>query len=226
MSKSFYYGTTDLELKSKSNTFAALILANPTSYGLVAGQATAYGTLNTAFSNALDLWEASATRTPVALQNKNTAREALVANAKMLAAIIQATPTVTNGQREALGLTVRATPTPVGELTAPGSITATLDTTGALKLAWKATQPRSATAVTYQVWRQIDNTGPWVYLAGTGEKKFTDNTVPAGSICCTYKIKATRSTSTSAWSMFTVNFGVVNDSMAVQSVVVAPKLAA
>jgi hypothetical protein len=208
MSRSFYFGT-DQQLKTGSDTFSALITANPTSYGLVAGQATTYGTLNTAFGSALALWTAPATRTKVTLENKNAAREALIANAKLLAAIIQATPTVTNGQRAALGLSIRETPTPLGSLGKPSDLTVTLSETGALDLAWKCTSPR-ATGMTYQIFRRNAPDAEFTFIGGTGDKKFTDNTLPAGSSQVTYQMQATRSTAVGPWASFNVNFGVTS----------------
>jgi hypothetical protein len=120
-----------------------------------------------------------------------------------------------------------ATPTPVGPLTKPGDFKVTLGETGELNLAWKCTQPRGATACTYQVWRRIGNVGPYTCLGGTGRKDFTDATVPAGSASVTYKIQATRSTSMSPWAVYTVNFGVEGGETAIASVVEAPaKMAA
>ncbi len=206
MSRSFYFAK-DALLLSGSATFSSLITANPTSYGLVAGQATSYGTLNSAFAAAYALWIAPATRTKTTLENKNSSRAALIANAKQLAAIIQATPTVTNGQRAALGLSIRATPQPLGSLGKPSDLAVSLQETGALDLSWKCSSPR-ASGMTYQVYRRIGADGAFEYLGGTGEKKFTDNTLPAGSAQVTYQIQAVRSTAVGPWAQFNVNFGV------------------
>jgi hypothetical protein len=221
MSRSFYYGT-DAQLLSSSNSFSALITANPTSYGLVAGQATAYGTLNTAFGTALALWLAPATRTKVTLENKNAAREALIANAKMLAAIIQSTPTVTNGQRAALGLSIRETPTPVGSLGKPTKLKVTLSETGALELGWSCSSPR-ASGMTYQIYRRNAPDGEFTYIGGSGEKKFTDATLPAGSSQVTYQIQAVRSTAVGPWASFNVNFGVSSGNGAAKTSVTEAK---
>jgi hypothetical protein len=72
-----------------------------------AAQATAYGALHDAFVAAYTAANSDATRTPSAIITKDDARVALVANARMLARIVQATPSVTNTQKSDLGLTVR-----------------------------------------------------------------------------------------------------------------------
>jgi len=101
-----------------------------------------------------------------------------------------------------------ATPTPVGPLAKPDNFAVALLENGALKLTWKCAQPKSASGVTYQIWRRIGTTGAFVSLGGTGAKEFTDSTVPAGSASVTYQLQATRSTSIGPWAQFTVNFGV------------------
>lgn len=117
-----------------------------------------------------------------------------------------------------------ATPTPVGELTKPANFEVTLDETGAINIAWKCAQPRSASACTYQIWRRIGNVGDFVCLGGTGAKNFTDDTLPAGSASVTYKLQATRSTSKSPWAQFVVNFGVQSETggAMIESVVETP----
>jgi hypothetical protein len=116
-----------------------------------------------------------------------------------------------------------ATPTPVGDLAKPTDFVVTLEETGELNLAFKAAQPKSASGVTYQIWRKIDNTAPFVCVGGCGsEKKFFDATVPAGSRSVTYKIQAWRSTSKSPWAQFVVNFGVEMGATTIASIVETP----
>jgi hypothetical protein len=115
-----------------------------------------------------------------------------------------------------------ATPTPVGELTKPTDFSVGLDETGALTIGWKCAQPKSATAVVYQVWRRIGSAGEFVNIGGTGSKEFYDNTVPAGSAQVTYRVQAQRSTSSSPWGQFVVSFGVQSGETVVESVVETP----
>lgn len=107
----------EAELVTFSTNFNTRIVASPTTYGLVAGQATAYTTLHNAFVTAYNLASAPNTRTPVNITAKNTAKALLIdgpGGIRALARIVQATPTVTAAQKEDLGLTVRdADPTPI-----------------------------------------------------------------------------------------------------------------
>ncbi len=76
------------------------------------------------------------------------------------------------------------------------------------ELSWKCTNPVGATGTTYQVRRRVEATGDFAYIGSVGSKKFTDDTLPAGSSQVTYQIQAVRSTAVGAWAQFNVNFGV------------------
>jgi hypothetical protein len=115
-------------------------------------------------------------------------------------------------------------PAPVGELGQSRDFEATLSVSGSLGLKWKNSNPRSASGVVYQIWRRASATGEFVYLGGVGEKKYTDETIPAGSSEITYQIQAVRSTSVGPWAEFTVRLGAPGSSATVTET--TPKLAA
>jgi hypothetical protein len=119
-----------------------------------------------------------------------------------------------------------AIPAPPGDPGTPSEFVAELDVTGALNLKWKCTNPTGGTM--YQVFRRSTPSGEFDYLGGTGDKKFVDSTIPAGSSQVTYQIQAVRSTAVGAWAQFNVNFGVNGAGTTVTSVVAtdAPKIAA
>jgi hypothetical protein len=112
MARSFYLGT-DAELYAGSQAFSTKISASPTSFGLVAAQATSYASLNAAWGTAYLLAVDPETRTKGAIAAKNQARANLRKMASDLAKIIDGTATVTDAQRLDLGLNVRATPAPI-----------------------------------------------------------------------------------------------------------------
>ncbi|HEX8521468.1 MAG TPA: hypothetical protein VF669_04370 [Tepidisphaeraceae bacterium] len=96
-----------------AQTFSAYVSAHAVALGLLAGDATALGTLLTNFVNAKDLTDDPATRTPVGQTAKAVAKAALIADIRSLAKRIQANPAVTAQQKTALGLPIHnATPTP------------------------------------------------------------------------------------------------------------------
>jgi hypothetical protein len=104
----------EAELVTWSTNFNTKINATPTAYGLTAPQGTAYTTLHTAFVNAYNAANSDSTNSRSATVTKNTAKAALIANARLLAGIVQKYPGTTNTMRSDLGLTVRDTqPTPI-----------------------------------------------------------------------------------------------------------------
>jgi hypothetical protein len=112
MPRNFYYGK-DADIVAGSANFASLIATGFASYGLTTGQATAFGTLNTALQSAYSAAVNPSTRTPVTVEAKTLAIEAMRANAILLAKIVYATPTVNDSQLVALGLLPRSSRTPV-----------------------------------------------------------------------------------------------------------------
>ena len=116
--------------------------------------------------------------------------------------------TAGNGVYSLAEIPVPATPSPVGPLGKPGNFKVQLDqTTGALEVKWKNTNPRGATGVVYQVWRKLGVDGDFTYVGGVGDKKYTDNDVPAGTACVQYQIQAVRSTSVGPFALCVVNLG-------------------
>jgi hypothetical protein len=107
-----FFPSRDSELLAWSLNFKTLITASPTTYGLTAPLATAYGTLHTAYADALAACD-PAIRTKSAVAAKNLARTNLKNNARLLANLVNGTASVTDAQKLELGLTVRAQPAPV-----------------------------------------------------------------------------------------------------------------
>jgi hypothetical protein len=98
-----------------------------------------------------------------------------------------------------------ATPSPVGPPGTPTDFSVELDGNGTLNLKWKCVNPAGGTM--YQVYRRIGGDGEFTYLGGSGDKKFVDETIPAGATALTYQIQAVRSTAVGMWATFNVNFG-------------------
>lgn len=104
----------EADLVTWSLNYKTRLIAAPTAVGVTAPQASAYGALHDAFVTAYNAANNDGTRTRAAIITKDTAKTALIANARLLAGIIQKYPATTNTQRAELGLTVRdADPTPV-----------------------------------------------------------------------------------------------------------------
>ena len=104
----------DAELVAWSTNFDTRITATPTAFGLTAPLATAYATLHDAYVAAYTAASNDGTRSKSLVATKDAAKLALLANARDLYQIVQGTPSVTDAQRQDLGVTVRKTePTPV-----------------------------------------------------------------------------------------------------------------
>ncbi len=87
--------------------FRDLIVANPTTYGLVAGDATAIDTSISAFEAAYALSTAPATRTPVTVQATIDARNASVQVVRGYGRLVLANAGVADADKLALGLHLR-----------------------------------------------------------------------------------------------------------------------
>jgi hypothetical protein len=104
---------SDGALLAWSQNFSTLLSATPATWGVSVSQASQYAALNTAYSAALTLANNPTTRTKANVAAKNTARESLKIDARLLAKIVDGQATVTNQQRIQLGLNVKTVPVPV-----------------------------------------------------------------------------------------------------------------
>src|SRR4051812_19749576 len=103
MSTDFIPGR-EAQLVTFSTNFKNLITLAPTTYGLTAAQATAYGTKHTLFTTAFQTATDPSTRSPSAIIAKDVAKNNLISEIRMLSRIIQAAPAVTAQQRSDLGI--------------------------------------------------------------------------------------------------------------------------
>jgi hypothetical protein len=117
------------------------------------------------------------------------------------------------------------TPQPVGPPGTPTDFSVKLTPGGVLHLAWKCVNPPGAGGTIYQVARQLGLSGEMQIIGASGQRKFADPSVPAGTALVTYRIQALRSTVAGTANEFTVKFGGAGGAMTAQ-VVSAPKLAA
>ena len=107
-----------------------------------------------------------------------------------------------------------ATPEPTPAPGTPTDFKIFLDQDGFVELTFRCNNPGNVAGVTYDVWRQTGAQGAFEYLLNTGERRFTDTTVPAGTAVATYRVVARRSTEAGGPALFPVRFGVGNDGQA------------
>jgi hypothetical protein len=97
----------DEEFADFVSNFSTLVTAAPTSYGLTAAIATTLSGKVSAFTSARTAATNPGTRGPATVLAKDIARRDLEGYVRQLARAVQGTLTVTDPQRQALGLTVR-----------------------------------------------------------------------------------------------------------------------
>jgi hypothetical protein len=66
----------------------------------------------------------------------------------------------------------------------------------------------------YPVSRSNAPGGAFTFLGSTGEKRFTDTTLPAGSSCITYNVQGVRSKTTGPVAEYKLNFVVTGPTSA------------
>lgn len=101
-----------------------------------------------------------------------------------------------------------ATPSPVGPPGTPTNFKVELSQDGALKLTFKCANPRGSASTIYQVSRRTSPGGAFEFIGASGQRAFTDATLPAGTSGVTYQVVAVRSTVMGSPAQFNVNFGV------------------
>ncbi len=131
MSTNFIPGP-DAALSIWAANFSAYVTTNATALGVPTTDATALASAVTAFGGAIASHTTAVANAKSVRETKQTDRQSLVSQARLIARRIQANPAVTNTQKDAAGITVPATtrtPAP-----APTTVpAATLDTNAGLR---------------------------------------------------------------------------------------------
>jgi len=118
-----YIPARDVDFNDWLLNFSTLLTAAPATYGLSAPDAVIVAGQQTAFSAALALATNPATRTSVTVASKDAARASAEAIVRPYAVNISLNPAVTNGNKVAIGVTVRSNiPTPIPAPVTPPSI--------------------------------------------------------------------------------------------------------
>lgn len=182
--------------------------ANAVAIGTTAAAVTDLTTKTTAARTAYNAQQAAQSAAKAATNTFNMAVDAMAAAAADIIKQVRVkASTAGNSVYSLAEIPAPATPSPMGPLGKPSDFKVQLDQTGALNLKWKNSNPRGATGVVYQIWRRLGGVGDFAYLGGVGDKKYTDDGVPAGTAQVQYQIQAVRSTSVGPFALFVVNFG-------------------
>jgi hypothetical protein len=109
-----YLDTSDNGLLAFATPYSAQITSTPTAFGLTAGQATTLSSAVSAYATKLAAAQDPTTRGPAAVLAKDLSKKALIAEIRATARQVQGTQSVTDAQRQALGLNIRHARTPIG----------------------------------------------------------------------------------------------------------------
>ena len=96
---------------------------------------------------------------------------------------------------------------PVAAPGQPSRFTFQLKQSGELVLKWTCPNPKNATGTIYQVSRQLNCTGEFVFIGTAGKKRFVDETLPRGLTGVVYRVQAMRSTKTGPIGDYFIRFG-------------------
>ena len=114
MATSNYPPNREADLVPWSANFDQKITASASTYGLTAAQATSYGTKHDDFVAKWNVCQNPATKTKVAVEQKNASKAVLISEIRLLGRIVQSFPGTTDAMRIDLGLPVPdTTPSPI-----------------------------------------------------------------------------------------------------------------
>jgi hypothetical protein len=132
-----YIPQSDAEFNDWSLNFSAKLTASPGTYGLVAADAVAVAASLAVWSPAYAAATAPASRTPVTIAAKTSARAALTALARPLAVKVSLNPSVSSANKIALGVTARSgVRTPITAPTVSPALTLLSATPGQLNISY------------------------------------------------------------------------------------------
>lgn len=152
-------------------------------------------------AQAQDAARSATLRCQMALDAMNTTGAQIISQIRTQAALDG------NGIYPLASISPPAKASPIGQPGTPTKFTFAIDARGVLALQWKCKHPRGAVGTIYEVHRRIGLSGELMFLGTTGQKRFIDDTIEAGTSQITYQIRAIRSTAIGEWTTFNVNFG-------------------
>jgi hypothetical protein len=187
-----------------------LWLADPGSIGLTTGQVTAYrNTVITAQENFNTRAAAAAAAKAATTANRESLQQLRRSTAELLNfikayALSQPNP---GAVYAAAQIPPPGQPSPVPPPGTPFDFRVELLQSGAITLRWKCANPAGGTGTLYEVRRRDGFSGPFAFVGASGQRSFTDETLPAGVAAVVYQVTAVRSTTRGNPAQFIVNFG-------------------
>lgn len=184
MAYSSYIPAADSEFAVWLANFQSLLAANPTNYGLVAGDAAEVTTVNTAFQAAYVLATGGTTRTSATIAAKDNARAAAEAVVRPFAVQISLNGSVSDALKVGIRVTVRKlVPTPIPAITTAPDLSLKLLQFGQAKINFRdAQQPQGKAkpfgATGLELWQRSGAGTPtepyvWTYVGNWGKSPLT-----------------------------------------------------
>lgn len=152
-----YFPRRDNDFLAWLKNFVTVASGYGTTLGLTAAQLTSLTNARTNYENALTDLESGRALFRSYVQNKNQVKSSTQSLVRQLVRIIQANPSVSNNQRQELGITVRDTePSPVVPQQ-PTNLTASGNENGVNTLRWQTNGNQYGTQYLIEVWNSSAN---------------------------------------------------------------------
>lgn len=197
----------------------------PAAIGLTAAQVTAFKSATNTMRTRVNAQAAALDAARAATESSRQQERLLRETAGDLVRTIRAYALSSNNP----GVYVQAqipAPQPASPLPPPGqpeNFRVELNPGGSITIRWKARHPRGSDRVVYFVRRRLAGETAFALLGGTGDKWFTDETLPAGIASATYIVQAQRGGISGPPSQqLTISFGVGGSGLTITGVTEGP----
>ncbi len=188
------YPRDQTKLAAWARSHADVWSQDPSAIGLTPAQVAAFnGVVDEFEARRLEAITArNAARSATAMSNhaklvmRNAASD-LVRTIRAFAAMNGASDVLARAQ-----LPIIAQASPVPPPGQPTNLSFSIGSDGALTLAWTAKHPKGSDRVVYLVRRKLAHEKGYTFLGASGEKSYTDDTLPVGVASATYVITAQR----------------------------------
>jgi hypothetical protein len=203
--------TKDTLLAPYAENWNARLAIGYATFGFSSAQAASLAALYQPYAEAWAALQANriaGIRSASDTSQKESAKRNLLPYLRELYAVLQASRTVSEGNKNLLGVASRSSQrTPLAHPGPLSNFKVELGGNGSVSIKWKSDNPAGAHGTMYEIWRRVD-TNAFAYCGTAGKKQFVDVTLPAGASSVIYRVRAVRSTKAGPWATFNVNFGM------------------
>ncbi|MGD1917326.1 MAG: hypothetical protein ACFCBV_14225 [Phycisphaerales bacterium] len=168
--------------------------ADPAAIGLSAEQVAALGVRLQAAQDAAGVQATKQAEAKAATEASNTEAQSLRGFGGSLINVIRAFAEASDDPSvySAAQIPAPADPTPAPAPGMPTDITAAIDNAGSIDLAFKAENAQPHTGTVFEIRRKLDTESAFTLIGTSGEKAYSDATIPAGTTSAVYTITARR----------------------------------